>query len=755
MNRGDYNNIPNRIIAPHISLYGSNSPTYSDDVLRQMGIGPPARQPLLGNAPSSRFSSYSRQPDSYTSSTYNGPVVGPNSGSRRRGFDKGPFGEDLVRPDGRTPLLRTPKLAVERIGGDMDISRSRSQSPETRIVNARTVRDDRRKDKYRSRRSRSCSRSRSRSRDRIRERGKPRNREREKDTYLPVSQEPVRDGLVWTNDNYYEFLTQFVSLLNSQTSNLADRLVHGQRRLQENVTCATEAEKAKIVLPPDFDNSDRERMLHCDTTIDGLPAAIFYGSGYGTRSHYAKYSAAKDLIDKCHRIGVINSELHAAVGERQKLDRSFQREFDLQITKAVNAVVLLIKKMSHEVLPMGFLTLRQLDPEIIDKFKMMLRMVMIDVYYQGIETPGLVVPKALETLSPVRSRSRDSYGDVDSRRHGEERYRTKKGSEYSEMKKPKAEELIALKEKEMKEQMELELAKKRLEMEQQIRQQILEEERAKIRAELEMEKKIEMMVKQQQQYQNEKERKELEEQQKTAQMLKQVEDDFNSMVENLEKCFAEVRLKKMDHILEMIYNSATFKTIQLYSTTLTSISFEQKQQLVVDLKDLVDTIHRNMNQSLAHNSAGHQIPGVVGQLNPPMMQMNSQIGQLNTALGQINPPVSQIIPPMIQMNAPVSFPSTNIPTPSASAAPTGNNQSHTQSQIRSLTVGNMRLRVLTSTEQRRLAPGSKVIAQDMKTGNWNVASVAKVRDDKVTLAVGNTTWKKYADELYTEDSNMY
>ena len=74
-------------------------------------------------------------------------------------------------------------------------------------------------------------------------------------------------------------------------------------------------------------------------------------------------------------------------------------------------------------------------------------------------------------------------------------------------------------------------------------------------------------------------------------------------------------------------------------------------------------------------------------------------------------------------------------------------------QVRHLTLGNMHLRTLNSTEQRRLAKGDKVIAQDSKNGNWSLGVVQKInRDNRVTLSVGNTTWKKAIEDLYKEDS---
>uniref|UniRef100_A0A1I7V1W3 Protein virilizer n=1 Tax=Caenorhabditis tropicalis TaxID=1561998 RepID=A0A1I7V1W3_9PELO len=355
MRRSEYEDVPNRIIPPYIPMDSRHERP------SRMPPAPSIRQPLLGDAPMDPY----RQ--AYPPNvTFNGPVV---DSYRRRGFDKGPSGEDYGKSEGRQPLLRHPKLAVEHLGGDMDISRSRSPSPEVqiiRVLDSRMVRDDRRRDRGdRSRRSR----SRSRSRERRRSRSRTRDRAR------PVRDglhSQVRDGIVHTNDNYYEFLSYFIDELNEKSRNSADRDVQGSRKLKETITSATEAEKDRIILPPDFNNSDRERMLHCDTTISGLPSSIFYGSGYGPREHYAKYSAAKDLIDKCHRIGVVNSELHAAIGDWKRMDRTFKSQFSTHISKAANAIILLVKKMASESLPSGFLTMRQLPTDLIDRFKTML-----------------------------------------------------------------------------------------------------------------------------------------------------------------------------------------------------------------------------------------------------------------------------------------------------------------------------------------------------------------------------------------------
>uniref|UniRef100_A0A8R1HKJ7 Uncharacterized protein n=1 Tax=Caenorhabditis japonica TaxID=281687 RepID=A0A8R1HKJ7_CAEJA len=709
MQRGGYDHIPNRILSSHVPILDNNQLRRSEYEQR-LGRDPyassaTARQPLLGNAPMD-YSAYSRA-QSFSPAVYNGPVLASEP-ARRRGFDKGPFGEELVpsRYESRLPLMRTPGLAVERIGGDMEIARSRSVSPDARLVSARSVRDDRKRDRTRTRRSRTRSRSRSRSRDRDRDRSsrdRPR-RDKEREKQGDVGNMPVRDGIVYTNDNYYEFLAFFVRLLNDEIQGETDRAVQGQRKLSENVTRASDLEKQKIILPPDFKPSDRERMLHCDTTIEGLPAAIFFGSGYGARTHYAKYSAAKDLVDKCHRIGVINSDLHAVIGERPRLDRTFQKQYALQISKAVHAVILLIKKMSQEILPPGFMTLRHLDPDIIDRFKHILRMVMIDVYYQGINAP-VNIPKALEIApdAPEKERRR-----VDSERSVKVENVVDIDDRISTRKRP--EDVLALREKELKEQMERELVKKRQEMEQEIRQKILEEERSKIRAELEMEKKIEAMMVQQQQYEKEKQQKEEEEHERKNMMLKTVETEFNTMVGQLEQRFVEIREKNLSHILDMIYASSTFKTIQLYSSTLTSLSMEQKQQLVIDLKTLLDCISRSIESA-------NRPPGVV------------HLGNSQAAYSMPS-----------HMPSPVPAP---LPLSSSTRGET----------VHRITVGDIRLRVLSSSEQRKLTTGNKVIAQDMKSGAWNLATVVIAREGIATLTVGNETWRKNLNELYIEDKS--
>ncbi|EGT43596.1 hypothetical protein CAEBREN_05057 [Caenorhabditis brenneri] len=815
MRRSEYEDVPNRIIPPYIPI---DTRRFETDRSSRIPVAPAMRQPLLGEAPVDPYRQAYAQ-----SMTFNGPVIEP---SRRRGFDMGPTGEDFTL-GGRQPLLKNPRIAVEHVGGDMDISRSRSSSPqiisgtkETLIpffqvynssaVSARSVRDDRknnrgdrgdRDDRVRQRRSRSRSRSRSRrDRDRSRTRTRDRvssGRDRESvrdqyDHHPPVSNEPIRDGIVHTKDNYSEFLVYFIDEVNDRTRKSADRDVQGTRKIEENISSATASEKSRIILPPDFDRSEyRERMLHCDTTISGLPVSIFFGSGYGPRAHYAKNAAAKDFVDKCHRIGVVSSELHAAIGDWQEIDRSFKTKFSGQVSKAANAVILLIKKMTSEHLPPGFMTMRQLPTDLIDRFKTMLRMVMMDVYYQGIETSSTVVPSTLEIGHDPHSQTHSSRPrDSDLRRHNEQDHSTRGENNGSS-----AEDIIRLREKKIKEELEMELAQKRQEMEQEIRKQILEEERAKIRAELEMEKKLEIMKMQQQQYQIEKEKKEMEEQQRKASMLKQVEDSFNAMVEQLEQRFVEVRSKGLTHILDLIYASTTFKTIQLYSSTLTSISYEQKQQLVQDLKELLDTITSEVTKVTVQSALGRLAPmhgnfppqpvAVVPMMPPyqlPQQPFNpTHIAQPSISSSSItrkdevleeNFNFSKGFSEMTSLKVIEAYPDTHSKQLAEQFFMFASQQSlfflvsiissffffreianFHSNQVRHLTLGNMHLRTLNSTEQRRLAKGDKVIAQDSKNGNWSLGVVQKInRDNRVTLSVGNTTWKKAIEDLYKEDS---
>ncbi|CAB3397798.1 unnamed protein product [Caenorhabditis bovis] len=123
----------------------------------------------------------------------------------------------------------------------------------------------------------------------------------------------IRDGVVFEGENYHEFLSFWVSLFHERCKKSHDRDLIGVKKLMQNISNATDEEKWMLVLPNNFRESDRYRMIHCDTTIHGLPSSIFCGSGYGLTACSAKASAAKDLIDKSNPVdsSAINEiELH-------------------------------------------------------------------------------------------------------------------------------------------------------------------------------------------------------------------------------------------------------------------------------------------------------------------------------------------------------------------------------------------------------------------------------------------------------------
>lgn len=65
-------------------------------------------------------------------------------------------------------------------------------------------------------------------------------------------------------------------------------------------------------------------------------------------------------------------------------------------------------------------------------------------------------------------------------------------------------------------------------------------------------------------------------------------------------------------------------------------------------------------------------------------------------------------------------------------------------------MGGVTLRNLPPIEQRALKVNEYVYAKDTKTGTWTTARIVKISDDRATLTIGNTTWKKDLNELYKE-----
>ncbi|GMT05217.1 hypothetical protein PENTCL1PPCAC_27391, partial [Pristionchus entomophagus] len=122
-------------------------------------------------------------------------------------------------------------------------------------------------------------------------------------------QHSLRDGILFSHSNYYQFLIKWVAELSSK---------HPSRPkiLKENVSHATIMERERINLPP----HEKTNVLHCDVIIKGLPPSVFYGSGYGSEMKTACFAAAKDLMDKCLKMGMITRDLHEAIGRQPSLE---------------------------------------------------------------------------------------------------------------------------------------------------------------------------------------------------------------------------------------------------------------------------------------------------------------------------------------------------------------------------------------------------------------------------------------------------
>uniref|UniRef100_A0A1I7XIP0 DNA helicase n=1 Tax=Heterorhabditis bacteriophora TaxID=37862 RepID=A0A1I7XIP0_HETBA len=206
----------------------------------------------------------------------------------------------------------------------------------------------------------------------------------------------IRDGVVFQFENYLGFLRKWIEYSNIE---MEKTRVPGasQKKINEHITNATFAEKLRIILPPEV--SSRDSLVHCDMVITGLPPSVFFGSGFGHKTWLAKAAAAKDLIDKCHRIGLISSRLHAAIGDHPVLEKVISY-FLLRLPiiiienivknrrlpdffKAVDALILLEKKMSREQWPWDVLFARELESITLDKLKMVFTSVMQSIYFTG------------------------------------------------------------------------------------------------------------------------------------------------------------------------------------------------------------------------------------------------------------------------------------------------------------------------------------------------------------------------------------
>ncbi|GMR59094.1 hypothetical protein PMAYCL1PPCAC_29289, partial [Pristionchus mayeri] len=123
------------------------------------------------------------------------------------------------------------------------------------------------------------------------------------------SQHTLRDGILFSNSNYYQFLIKWVAEISLKNP-------AREKILKETISQATLLERERINLAP----HEKVNVLHCDITVKGLPPSVFYGSGYGSERKTAYFAAAKDLMDKCLKMGIITRDLHEAIGNKPSLE---------------------------------------------------------------------------------------------------------------------------------------------------------------------------------------------------------------------------------------------------------------------------------------------------------------------------------------------------------------------------------------------------------------------------------------------------
>uniref|UniRef100_A0A158PBI1 CCHC-type domain-containing protein n=1 Tax=Angiostrongylus cantonensis TaxID=6313 RepID=A0A158PBI1_ANGCA len=201
----------------------------------------------------------------------------------------------------------------------------------------------------------------------------------EREMLMAPSEGRIREGIVFEYVNYYEFLRCWLEESNNVLFKLSKSPL--SKRVSETITPTTRAEKSRIILPAGV--FDRDELLHCDMIITGLPPSVFFGSGFGNKSSLARNAAAKDLIDKCYRIGLITEALHTSIGnhpffKKKELPR---RDYSL----AVDALVDLDRKISSENWPWDLCIARELEPDTLDRLRAVFTAVMDDIYFRGRE----------------------------------------------------------------------------------------------------------------------------------------------------------------------------------------------------------------------------------------------------------------------------------------------------------------------------------------------------------------------------------
>lgn len=184
----------------------------------------------------------------------------------------------------------------------------------------------------------------------------------------------VREGIVFEYANYFEFLRSWLDECNRVL--LKKSRTAMPKTISEEITPTSRAERARIILPAGV--FDRSELLHCDMIIEGLPPSVFFGSGFGHKASLARGAAAKDLVDKCFRVGLLTEVLHSSIGNHPFFKRKDlpRKEYDL----AVDALLDLDRKISTGTWPWDLNTARELEPETLDRLKTVFKSVVEDIY---------------------------------------------------------------------------------------------------------------------------------------------------------------------------------------------------------------------------------------------------------------------------------------------------------------------------------------------------------------------------------------
>ncbi|CAD6196054.1 unnamed protein product [Caenorhabditis auriculariae] len=645
---------------------------------------------------------------------------------------------------------------------DMDITRSRSVSPDRERDIPNGIRD------AEDSRNRSSARSFSPKLDSQQETDPSFQK-----SILPFADpDEIRDGIVYESDVYSDFLEYWMAFIQSKCASMKMKSV--PEKPMETITVANRAEKQCISFPYDIKPEDRQMLLHCDLLVPGLPPAIFFGSGFGLKAVKAKGAAAKDFVDKCNRLGLLSSDLHMAISADGKFDR---RKKLPAFALATNAMVSFLKRMAEIDWPVRVLEVRVLEPDTIQQFKDLFREVSNEVYHRY---PALLRPlptkkeNAAETApaqgkpAPQASFAFSQPKDVQNNApmmmmppgffppppppHFEGMppmmppfypgfpypmtSNQQESASSSNMMPPvvdptaelrRAEEIIKLKEQEMKLRMEEELAQKRKELEQEIRKKVIEEERAKLHYELAAMKNAAV-----------------------AYSPSVPPPSMNLPPPSMVLPPPSMVLPPPSMVLPPTNvpppNFVVVPPVSLVPNPTTSQQQQQQSDQMKRVNSLMQELERKLMElrqkgdsatlTRIFNSRAFHYVSSVGSGNVPAMRVEEQV--------KLADELSLLLAECYQVDT--------APTASTLVAPT---QTQPKTDTTRVHVGNMTLRPLTGFEQRRLVAGDKVIAQDMKNGKWTLASVMKVSGERVTLSVQGTAWRKNMNELYIEEDYLH